>query len=156
MSAADANLSDETIANSTSPLFSRLDRRAQSGTPVGPRTPVSRVLYSATGRTWVVAELTAPVAMAMIIPLIRQARAAVRLRISQVGDGLIAGGVFIWQDPFGHSVRMENSNNHQQTLGVIAEALRMLMDFMILNRDQAVGTFAVFDGPNEVGRGTIV
>lgn len=92
----------------------------------------------------------------MIIPMIVQARAAVRLRISQVGDGLIAGGVFIWQDSFGHSVRMENSNNHQQTLGVIAEALGMLMDFMNLSRDQGVGKFFVFDGTNEVGRGTIV
>lgn len=156
MSAADANLSDETIANSTSPLFSSLGRRAQSETPVGPRTPVSRVIGSATGRTWVIAELTAPVAMAVIIPLIRQAHAAVRLRISQAGDGLIAGGVFIWQDLLGHSVRMQNSNNHQQTLGVIAEALGMLVDFMIHNRDQGVGTFVVLDGPNEVGRGTIV
>lgn len=143
-------------ANSTPPLFSILDRRGQSGTSIGPREPSSTVLVDANGQTWVLAELTAPVAATMIIPMIRQARAAVRLRISQVGDGLIAGGVFIWQGYGGHRLRMENSNNHQQTLGVIAAALSMLMDFMILHTDDGVGTFVVHDGPNEVGRGTIV
>lgn len=143
-------------ANLTSPLFSTSDRRAQSGTPVGPRTPDSRILVNTHGQTWVVAELIAPVAATTIISMIRYAHAAVRLRISQLGDGLVIGGVFVWQGSGGHSLRMENSNNHQQTLGVIAAALSMLMDFMILDTARGVGTFVVHDGSNEVGRGTIV
>ena len=73
-----------------------------------------------------------------------------------MGDGLVPGGVFIWQGNGGHVVRMENSNNHQQTLGVVAEALGTIMDFLITERDHGVGVFTVHDGPNEVGIGAIV
>lgn len=73
-----------------------------------------------------------------------------------MGDGLIAGGVFMWQGYGGHALRMENSNNHQQTMGVIAAALGTLMDFMITQNAYGVQIFTVGDGPNEVGKGVIV
>lgn len=96
-----------------------------------------------------------PVAADYIIPMVRQAYAGVRLRISHVGDGVIAGGVFLWLGFGGHRLRMENSNNHQQTLGVIAAALTAIGDFLSTETGYGIGTFLVYDGDNEVAIGTI-
>ena len=87
--------------------------------------------------------------------MVRQARAGVGLRIIQAGDGLIAGGVFLWRGFGGHILRMENSNNHQQTLGVIAAALLAIGNFLSTETDYGIGTFIVYDGDNEVAIGTI-
>ena len=156
MSAASCTLSEAPTAHLILPFPSTLDRRADRATPVGPRNPDSTILQHVGGQTWVVAELVAPIAGNYIISMLRQARAAVRLRISQVGDGLIAGGVFIWQGYGGHVLRVENGNNHQQTMGVIGAALETILDFLNTQTEHGVGFFTVYDGANEVGVGVIL
>lgn len=76
--------------------------------------------------------------------------------ISIWGDGVVHGGYFEWAGAEGLMLRMANSNNHQLTWGVLGAAIDALGDYM----HHAVtgpgeGWFTVFDGPNEIGMGTI-
>lgn len=78
------------------------------------------------------------------------------------GNGLIPSGVFIQPDQVGFfELYLANSNNHQQTWGVVGAALSALSNFMVDNDSfstsnfKAGVTFTVFDGANEVGQGSV-
>lgn len=82
---------------------------------------------------------------------------AVVRHIVDVGDGLIPGGVWAYAE-FGVGIDFWNSNNHQQTWGVVGSAMSALLDYTdYMKRTQlpAAITFRVFDGPNEVGFGSL-
>lgn len=75
--------------------------------------------------------------------------------IQQAGDGVILGGKF---DVllYGYEVLFENANNHQQTWGVVGEAIAAVFSYMT-HGPGTPGTcsFQVFDGKTEVGWGQI-
>lgn len=75
--------------------------------------------------------------------------------IQQTGDRVILGGKF---DVllYGYEVLFKNENNHQQTWGVVGEAIAALFSY-ITNGPGTPGTctFQVFDGQNKVGWGQI-
>ena len=59
----------------------------------------------------------------------------------------------------GLEIWTQNTNNHQQTWGVLGSALAAVRDFMVCTPLQAEGPgavhFQIFDGWNEVGQGTV-
>ena len=146
----------EPTADLPSLLRSTFDRRTDSSTPIGPRSPAVTALWCAPGgQTWIILELTAPVAANIVMPMILQARAAILLRITQVGDAVFPGGLFSWLGGNGHVLRTQNSNNHQMTYGVVAAALTAVIDYMQTENAFGVGSFTIYDGANEVAKGTI-
>ena len=53
------------------------------------------------------------------------------------------------------TLHVENANNHQLTWGVLAAALGALRDYVVTQNGGGPGTFEIFDGENQVGKGTI-
>ena len=82
---------------------------------------------------------------------------AVVRHIADFGDGLVTGGVWSYAD-LGIRIAFQNTNNHQQTWGVIGAAMSALLDYTYYMKRIALPaavTFQVFDGGNEVGFGWI-
>ena len=75
--------------------------------------------------------------------------------ISNAGDGVISGGAFNLEVN-GIGMSTINTNNHQQTYGVLAAAVEGLSHYFYNNQD-AFGAvyFYIFDGANEVGQGQL-
>lgn len=67
---------------------------------------------------------------------------------------LVRGGVYQFAS---HGVRWysANSNNHQQTWGVVAGAIMAVSDFMDAYDEFGYAHFQIFDGGNEVGSGSV-
>ena len=88
--------------------------------------------------------------------LLDEAHTNVLNHISFHGDSVIADGFFSWQGEHGVMLETFNTDNHQQTWGVLGAALYALWDFM-----QKIGTeagacyFTIIDGNHQVGRGVI-
>ena len=78
-------------------------------------------------------------------------------QIADVGDGLIRAGFWQFAD-FGVRIVFQNTNNHQLTWGVIGAAMSALLDYTYYMKRTDVPaaiTFRVFDGPNQVGFGSV-
>lgn len=52
-------------------------------------------------------------------------------------------------------LKVSNSNNHQTTWGVLRAALLALEDYMQSQDSWGTAEFTIFDGKNEVGKGTL-
>lgn len=75
--------------------------------------------------------------------------------IRQYGDIVIPdGGVEYNSLITGISFSTSNSNNHQQTFGVLAAAIEAIKGYMTQNYFGRA-TFYIFDGNSEVGKGEI-
>lgn len=91
-----------------------------------------------------------------ITDLLADAQRHARVRVIAYGDALLAGGRFAWMGAGGMEVKVQNSNNHQVTYGVLTAALEALNGYMQSGRGLAgEADFVVFDGANEVGRGVV-
>lgn len=79
-------------------------------------------------------------------------------QIADVGDGLIPKGIWSYTG-FGVRIVFQNANNHQQTWGVIGAAMSALLDYTYYMKrieTPAAITFGVYDGPHQVGFGSIM
>ena len=74
--------------------------------------------------------------------------------IRQYGDIVIPTGGVEYNSVTGVSFSTTNSNNHQQTYGVLGAAIEALKDYMSQNYF-GKAKFWIFDGVNEVGAGTV-
>ena len=82
------------------------------------------------------------------------ARAYVQQALLHLGDGVIQAGGVDYNGPSSMNFQTWNTNNHQQTYGVLRAALAALSDYM--NRyGYGAATFSIHDGDNEVGAGLI-
>ena len=72
-----------------------------------------------------------------------------------MGDGLVQGGSFTFFGEENTQLRIWDSNNHQATFGVLGAAVMAVFDYMNSQAHFGTGTFAIFDGPNQVGRGFV-
>ena len=73
--------------------------------------------------------------------------------ISFYADSVIADGAFFWVGENGVSLKTINTNNHQQTWGVLGAALYALGDFMYkLGAEAWECYFTIIDGNAEVGK----
>lgn len=98
------------------------------------------------------------VAQTSIMYLLRNAAIDVQARIARNGDGLVQNGVYMYDwNTQGYDCQWYccNSNNHQQTWGVVNAAIGAVWDYMLEKNNIGAASFAIFDGGNEVGRGTI-
>lgn len=75
--------------------------------------------------------------------------------IQEQGDGVMFGGSYNWP-PGAPILRIMNANNHQTSWGVMASAIYALADWMHTESIFGGGTFNIYDGPNQVGTGTLV
>lgn len=75
--------------------------------------------------------------------------------MAEHGDGLLPAGVFDYSGDGGLNVYTVNTNNHQQTYGVLGAAIEGLSHWMIMTGEYGAAHFVIFDGANEVGQGTL-
>lgn len=88
-----------------------------------------------------------------ILKLITTAYVALNNHISANGDGLLPGGIFE-AEYSGLNLWTRNSNNHQQTFGVLKGVLNALNHYMFTEQIGSA-TFVIFDGMTQVGVGGI-
>ena len=90
--------------------------------------------------------------------LLDAAGAAVNDHIYTAGDGVIPEGVIEYRSS-GLILLSQNSNNHQQTWGVLGAAISALTDYMLAQKEQGYGPsfvdFVVYDGPNQVATASL-
>ena len=91
----------------------------------------------------------------MILKLLSDAYSKIVLEMAQVGDEVIPEGVFDYSGDGGLNVYTINTNNHQQTYGVLGAAIEGLSHWMITKGEYGAAHFIIFDGENEVGQGTL-
>ena len=86
------------------------------------------------------------------------AKAQTLSHVRAVGDGVVGGSGLFSYRASGLEVFTSNSNNHQQTWGVLSAALVALADYFTEIQENISGlpgsvTFVVYDGENEVATG---
>ena len=90
-----------------------------------------------------------------VLDILNVAAGYVEEYIRQYGDIVIPGGGVEYKSILtGISFSTSNSNNHQQTWGVLAAAIEALKDYMTQNYF-GKATFYIFDGISEVGKGKV-
>lgn len=90
-----------------------------------------------------------------VLNMLNTAAGILEASIRQHGDIVIPGGGVKYESlSSGISFVTENSNNHQQTYGVLAAAIDALMDYMSRNY-YGSASFHIYDGVNEVGLGKV-
>ncbi|MCJ1305346.1 hypothetical protein MMC08_008160, partial [Hypocenomyce scalaris] len=123
---------------------------------ISPKAPrgnsQSTVQCAPSSRTYLVVTPTYLIASSSVVQVLTACYSAVASHILQDGDGVIEGGAFSWQGNNGITLSTMNTNNHQNTWGVIGAAIIALQDFMQEN-GYGGATFSIWDGPNMVGRG---
>ena len=117
------------------------------------------MLYCApNSKTYVVINLIYNVAQTGVMYLLKNAAQDVQTRIAQSGDGLVPNGIYMfdWKSG-GYDCQFycANSNNHQQTWGVVNAAIGAVWGYMLEKNNIGTATFTIYDGTNEVGRGTV-
>ena len=97
-------------------------------------------------------------APAAVMTLLHQALTDIQRHVARAGDGLIPNGAYIfdWKSSGADcEVYTINSNNHQQTWGVVGSALLAVSDYMLSNNIMGPAEFTIYDDGIEVGQGTI-
>ena len=95
------------------------------------------------------------IAQDIVLSLLHAAADSILSHISIYGDSIIPNGAFQWLGQNGISVTTINTNNHQQTWGVLGAALIAMQDFVQTMGFGVECVFTICDGVNEVGKGTI-
>ena len=90
----------------------------------------------------------------VVVTMLSDALAYINTEISVRGDGLVPNGVFDYSS-LGFQWYSVNSNNHQQTWGVVGEAIEALLTFMVKYSSYGMAHFNIYDGPNQVAAGTL-
>ena len=128
------------------PLIAVLNRRTNSNAPAGcaPGT-----------QTYVQVRMLGTAAVPIVDSILNAGYTIAMAHIHAQADEVIGnGGFYVWCSTQGLTLRTWNTNNHQMTFGVVGAAflaLRTYMDF----RTYGPAKFKIFDGPNEVGAGTL-
>ena len=86
--------------------------------------------------------------------MLNVATAFVQQALLGLGDGVIEAGRGDYRGPFSMMLQTWNTNNHQQTYGVLGAAIAALRDYMAEN-GYGAASFVIFDGANEVGKGVV-
>ena len=74
----------------------------------------------------------------------------------QLMDNPLVGGGYYWGLPrSAYYINVSNANNHQVTYGVLRAAVAALRDYMAQEGEYGTLVFDIWDGVNQVGRGTI-
>ena len=136
-----------------------LDQRSLTTPRFYGRDQTDPVLWWAPGtRTYVAVRVVRSMAPAAVMTLLHKAVIDIQTHTARAGDGLLLGWVYIfdWQTRATDcEVYTVNSNNHQQTWGVVGAALLAVSDYMLDNNVMGPATFTIYNNGTEVGQGTI-
>lgn len=124
---------------------------------VHPRATTGSIRWCAPDTaTYVVFKIVTALAQSVVLDTLAEVFEIAQQHIEGNGDGVMAAGTF---DRFpsdeGLEVSIINTNNHQVTWGVLESALEALADWMEQYGYGSV-VFQIYDGPNQVGRGSII
>ena len=99
---------------------------------ITPRKSTSTILWCApSSSTYVIISKAATGIPATAIANVLSASFEyIQIRMNKHGDGPVVGGGFDWNSVSGAELHTWNSNNHQQTYGVLRAAIAALMDYM--------------------------
>lgn len=124
---------------------------------VHPRASTGSIRWCASNSaTYVVLKVVTGLAQSVVLDTLAEVFEIVQQQLEAHGDGVIPARTF---DRFpsdeGMLVSIMNANNHQVTWGVLQAAIEALGDFM---EQYGYGSviFQIYDGPNQVGRGSIL
>lgn len=135
--------------------FSKLTTLHFSTSSLTARHSTKTVLWRAEGSpTYIILDPGTAIVGHVVADLLSDALDSLTRWVQNHGDGNIHGGMFIWKSVRGVTLTTMNTNNHQQTYGVLAAAISALANYMTENTFGQV-TFSIFDGNNKVGTGSI-
>lgn len=124
---------------------------------VHPRTSTGSIRWCASNSaTYVVFKIVNALAQSVVLDTMAEVYEVIQQHLQTYGDGVMAATSF---DRFpsdeGLEVSIWNANNHQVTWGVLESALEALGDWM---EQYGYGSviFQIYDGSNQVGRGSIL
>lgn len=103
---------------------------------------------------YVTLRLTATLSPLVLKPLFKSASQSIYEHYLDSGNGLIAGGAYVFQRN-NLIFELSNANNHQCTWRVLLLALWAINNFMIVENRWGEVEFNVYDGGNQVAQGTI-
>lgn len=136
-------------------ISSNLNTGTSSPDKLWLRHSTKTVLWcAAESSTYIILTLGSEIVGHAVPDILDDAYDALKRHIDILGDGPIPDGFFLWESIYGPRLSTWNSNNHQQTFGVLAAAISALTNYMRTKYFGAV-TFWIFDGTHEVGKGTI-
>lgn len=120
------------------------------------RKSTNTVLWCAPGsQTYVILTMMGEAAETAVLNMLNAAAGYMEESIRIHGDNVIPGGGVEYNSlSTGISFSTKNSNNHQQTYGVLAAAINALKDYMSRNY-YGMASFHIYDGFNEVGLGKV-
>ena len=135
--------------------ISAFARRSRAPESVEPRKETNTVLWCApNSQTYVILTMGGAIPGNQVRTMLSVAMVYVQQAILQLGDGVIQAGGVNYNGPSSMNFQTWNTNNHQQTYGVLGAAIAALSDYM--NRyGYGAATFSIHDGNNEVGSGLI-
>lgn len=90
----------------------------------------------------------------VVVPMLNAASIYVQQALLGLGDRVIPGGATDYIGPSLMMFRTWNTNNHQQTYGVLLAAIAALRNYMS-GHQYGSATFTIFDGVHEVAAGMI-
>lgn len=136
--------------------LSSFNPRSLSAGDLEIRKSTNTVLWCAPGsQTYVILAMTGQAIEREVLNTLNTAAGFLEESIGRHGDIVIpGGGVRCESLSSGISFVTENSNNHQQTYGVLAAAIDALKDYMSRNY-YGSASFHIYDGVNEVGLGKV-
>lgn len=133
-----------------------LDRSSRPSGSLQTRKETETVLWRAPGsQTYVILTMGQRIVGNAVVTLLDKAYIAATNRIRNLGDSVIAHGMFTMMGETGLSLNVWNSNNHQTTYGVLSAACTALTQYMTTTAVFGKVTFHIYDGIREVGRGQI-
>lgn len=124
---------------------------------VHPRASTGYIRWCASNTaTYIVLKVVTALAERVVLDTLAEVFEIVQQQLETHGDGVIPARAF---DRFpsdeGMLVSIMNANNHQVTWGVLQAAIEALGDYMEQHGYASV-TFQIYDGPNQVGEGSIL
>ena len=109
-------------------------------------------------RTFIMVRVVSAIPGPAVYSVLENAYDAILNVINTVGDGVIRSGSYRYVSQ-GLELYTENTNNHQQTWGVLGAAVSALQQYMESvewnQGDPASVQFSIYDGANEVAMGTL-
>ena len=105
---------------------------------------------------YVVFKGVSAIAQSVVLDSIAEVYEIILEHLETHGDGVMPAGTFErFPSDEGLEITITNANNHQVTWGVLQSALEALGDWMDQFGYGSV-VFQIYDGPNQVGRGSIL
>ncbi|MCJ1299889.1 hypothetical protein MMC08_002683 [Hypocenomyce scalaris] len=106
-------------------------------------------------QTYLIITFVSQLPGSLVLKLLSDAYNTLVTQIAQNGDDVIPSGEFDYSGDGSLSLYTVDTNNHQQTYGVLGAAIEGLSHWMMSSGNYGAAHFIIFDGANEVAQGTV-